>query len=234
MKRSKRIAALVLTVGLTLGLTACGGGTGSINKFDVSSYVDGVLREIYLGEFSPEYLELVGIDEETAQLTYETGINNEVSFFINLYEIEYPEDELYEELSELYKEIYSHARFEVTDVAEMDDGSFSVQVTVEPIDIVQLADTDWDKTITPFYEKYPIETQNAMTQAEYEEMDKEYAQLVLDLYKDKLDEIGNMTARTVLVAVKPDENGDYYIDDNDFRKLDELIIDYTDNVGVSA
>lgn len=233
MKASKKIAALVLAAALALSASACGGKSAGISKFDAKTYVDGLLRETYLGEFDPEYLELVGIDEDEAQQTYEAGISNEVSFFINLYGIEYPEEELYEELTELYKKIYSHAKFEVTDAVKMDDGSFSVQVTVEPIDIVQLADTDWDKTISAFYEDYPMEVQYAMTTEEYQEMDREYAQLILDLYKDKLDETGNMTAKTVLVSVAK-ENGSYTISQDDFAKLDELIIDYTDNVGASA
>lgn len=231
--KSRRMTALALAAVLALTTAACGGNGPGVGKFDAKVYVDGLLRENYLGEFTPEYLELVGIDEETARQTYETGISNEVSFFINLYEIEYPEEELYEELTELYKEIYSHAKFEVTDAVEMEDGSFSVQVTVEPIDIVQLADTDWDKTITPFYEDYPMSVQYAMTTAEYQEMDHEYAQLVLELYKDKLKETGNMTAKTVLVSVTRGEDGAYTISHDDFAKLDELIIDYTDNVGVS-
>lgn len=233
MKTSKRMAALALSAVLALGISACGGQSAGISKFDAKTYVEGLMRETYLGEFDPEYLELVGIDEDEAQQSYETGISNEVNFFIDLYEIEYPEEELYEELTELYKEIYSHAKFEVTDAVKMDDGSFSVQVTVEPIDIVQLADTDWDKTISAFYEDYPMETQYAMTTEEYQEMDREYAQIVLDLYKDKLEETGNMTAKTILVSVAK-ENGAYTISDDDFAKLDELIIDYTDNVGASA
>ncbi len=232
--KCKRMIALALAAVLALTVSACGGNGPGVSKFDAKTYVDGLLRENYLGEFTPEYLELVGIDEETALQTYEMGISNAVIFFINLYEIEYPEEELYEELTELYKEIYSHAKFEVADAVEMEDGSFSVQVTVEPIDIVQLADTDWDKTISPFYEDYPMETQYAMTTEEYQAMDREYAQLVLKLYKEKLEETGNMTAKTVLVAVVKGENGAYTISPDDFSKLDELIIDYTDNVGASA
>lgn len=234
MKTWRRVSALVLALVLTLGLSACGGKTEGLSKFDAKAYVDGLLRENYYGELTEAYAELVGATEEEAQEVYEYGIELEVSYFINMYEIEYPEDELYDELADLYKEIYKHAKFEVLDAAEMEDGSFSVQVNVEPIDIVQLADTDWDKTITPFYEKYPMDVQNAMSQKEYEKMDREYADLVLELYRDKLDEIGNMTVQTTLVQVKPDEDGVYSIDEDDFRKLDDLIIDYTDRVGVSA
>ena len=234
MRRSKKIVTLALAALLALSATSCARRSAGISEFDAKTYVDGLLRETYFGEASPEYMELVGIDEDEAQQTYEAGISNEVSFFINLYEIEYPEEELYEELTGLYKEIYSHAKFEVTDAVKMDDGSFSVQVVVEPIDIVQLADTEWDKTIAPFYEDYPMETQYAMTTEEYQAMDREYAQLVLDLYKDKLKETGNMTAKTILVSVAEGENGAYTISQDDFSKLDELIIDYTDNVGASA
>lgn len=234
-RKERRFAALALSLILTaVFLGGCGGKTQGMTGFDAETYVDGLLRENYLGETTPEYMELVGIDEDTVRSAYEAGITNEVNFFISMYQIEYPEEELYEELSELYKKIYSHAKFEVVEAVELEDGSFSVKVDVEPIDIVQLVDTDWDKTITPFYEKYPQTTQNAMSQKEYEEMDHEYAELVLDLYKDKLDEIGNMTAKTVLVEVKANEDGVYSINADHFQALDELIIDYTDNVGVSA
>lgn len=43
-----------------------------------------------------------------------------------------------------------------------------------------------------------------------------------------------MTAKTILVSVAEGEDGAYTISQDDFSKLDELIIDYTDNVGASA
>lgn len=232
MRVSRKRAALGLS--LALCLTACGGPAGGLTRSDAKTYVDGLLRELYYGELTEGYAELVDITEEEARDAYEAGIETEANFFIQLYGVEYPDQAYYEAVEDLYREIYSHARFEVTDAAEMADGSFSVQVTVEPIDIVQLADTDWDKTITPFYKKYPQDVRDAMTQAEYEDLDAEYAQLVLDLYRDNLDEIGNMASRTVLVRVRLDDDGCYGLDEEDFSRLDELIIDYTDNVGVSA
>ena len=54
MRQRKRMAALVLAAGLALGLTACGGRGAEINSFDAKAYVDGLLRETYLGELTPE------------------------------------------------------------------------------------------------------------------------------------------------------------------------------------
>lgn len=235
MKRfAKKLALTAMALTLLLSLGSCGGKTGGLTKFDAKTYVDGLLRENYLGETTKEYMELVGINEEEVQETYEAGIASEVNFFLNMYNIEYPDDALYEELTELYKKIYSHAKFTVNDAAVMDDGSFVVTVEVEPIDIVQLVDTDWDKEMADFYEKYPMEVQNAMTEAEYQAMDKEYARLVLELYQEKLTVIGNMTSKTLAVEIKKDDEGYYGISDEYFASLDELIIDYTNNVGAEA
>ena len=91
MRRSKKIVTLALAALLALSATSCARRSAGISEFDAKTYVDGLLRETYFGEASPEYMELVGIDEDEAQQTYEAGISNEVSFIINLYEIEYPE-----------------------------------------------------------------------------------------------------------------------------------------------
>ena len=59
MKKMKRFAALALALGLTLTLGAC--KKSGLSTFDAKAYVEGLLKETYLGEFDEGYMTLVGI-----------------------------------------------------------------------------------------------------------------------------------------------------------------------------
>lgn len=224
----KRLSALLLALILIISLSACTKSKGDdINKFDAMTYVDGLIKENYLGIFEPDYLELVGITEEEAQATYEYGLHMDAEYFIYLYGIEYPTEELEEEIEELYKEIYSYAKYQVVSAARQDDGSYSVKVEVEPINIVKLVETDFDKATKDFHEKYTTDVLNKMTDAQYQRVDAEWAQLMLQIYRDHLAEVGNHSARTIVVQLELDDDGYYSINSDDFARLDDAIVNYS-------
>ena len=68
---------------------------------------------------------------------------------------------------------------------------------------------------------------NAMSDAEYEKMDQEWAQLILELVREKMPEIGNQTSQSIVVQVEKNEDGYYSIVSDDFSKLHDLILDYS-------
>ena len=72
-----------------------------------------------------------------------------------------------------------------------------------------------------------------MSDREYEAMDKQWARLIVDLYQDSLEEIGNMTVRSVSVLVEENDQGYYTLNSEDLARLDGLVVDYT-NAGASA
>lgn len=226
MKRYRRLAAALLMLTLILGLTACDGEKNTEAAFDAGTYVDGLLRASYLGEYTPEYLELVGITEEEAQNSYENSVNLEAQVFAYLYNIEYPQ-EFYEEIRELYREIFSHAKFEVVSATQEEDGSFSVRVEVEPIDIVRQVGAGLDEKLKPFFEKYTSEVQNTMTTEDYEAFDAEWARLIVDAYKEALPQTGNLPAQSVTVKIRRDEEGYYGISDEEYKRVSALVIDYS-------
>ena len=229
----ERIAAAGLALTLALPLAACGesGSSGKVNEEKATALVQGNLDEIYLGKFDPDYLELVDITENEAEETYLEGLEVEAETFMYYFNIEYPTDELKEEIIELYKKIYATSKYTVNPATKLDDNTFAVKVEVEPIDIVQLVNGEWDKTTEKFYEKYPSEVQRAMSRSEYQAMDKEWAALILKAFQDKLPEIGNMTPQSIVVSLEKDEDGYYSLNEKDFAALDALIIDYTSTIG---
>ena len=75
---------------------------------------------------------------------------------------------------------------------------------------------------------------STMDEEEYKAFDKAWADKLLELYKNKLPEIGNMTPRSVVVQIQRNESGMYEVEAESFRALDDLIIDYTDSAGVMS
>ena len=227
MKNWKRTAALVLALALSCILAACGSRSG-LSKFDAETYVDGLLKEMYLGQFEESYMELVGTDKHAAEDNYENTLELEASYFVNYcYSIRYPTEEYMDKLKDLYAEIYSNTKYEIVSVAEQDDGSFAVKLSVEPINIFQLVDADWNEDMKEWYEKYPSSVLNALTNEEYQAADEEYAGMVLDLFWEKMADIGNESARTITVQLEKDADGYYVINSDDLSRLDELIINYS-------
>lgn len=224
MTMKKKLTALALSAALALGLCACGGGEKeALSPFDAKVYVDGLLRETYLGEYLPEYLELVGITESEAEYAYQTSLDTEVSNCLYYYDIDYPTDRLREELGKLYREIYGHAKFEVISAAEQEDGSYAVKVSVEPVDTIRLAQDKREKALKEFDEKYPADVQAAMTG---EELDKKRADIVLKALRDVVEDTGNLPAEEILVQITRDEEGVYSLPTAELKKIDDRIIDY--------
>lgn len=225
-----RGAALILALTLCLSLTACGGGGTSTKGFtthDAEVYVDGLIKENYLGQAEEDYLELTGIDTDDVETLYDSTLDMDAEYFFFMYDIDNHTDEMHQQVKDMYREIYQSTKYEVVSAAQQEDGSFSVKVTVYPIDIAQTVSEMLNDATKNFREKYPQDEINSMRDSEYKEMENEWSQMILDLYKDALKEIGNMTERSISVQIEQNSEGLYTINNEDFARLDALIIDYT-------
>lgn len=228
MKNYARVAAWGVLLGLVISLTGCGvgGGGGSLSKENAEAYVAGILEENYLGTASEAYKRLMEKDDDDVSEIYEMSMEAETDYFFHHYSIENPTEELHKEVEELCGEIYTHARFQVVSAAEQDDGSFSVKVTVEPIDIVHLVEEGLEEKLEPWYKKYPTEVQDRMSEEELQAADAEWARIIVDAFREKLPETGNLEEQSVSVLLEKDEDGYYALSQEEFNRLDALILDY--------
>lgn len=220
----KRIAAmLALSLVLLLPLSACGG----MNEEYAMCYVQGTLDQNYLGTVEEDFLELIDTSEEEVAQAYEESLSAEAQFFLTSFvESQLPtevEMRLINELVEMYRQIYAHSRYTVDSAAKMENSTFSVKVTVEPIDIFHLvADAMANGAADELNSSYP----DQMTDEEYLAYEVDWVELFMDVTYEKLPELGYLEAQSTLVQVVLGEKNFWSIPSDDFWALDALIIDY--------
>lgn len=218
MKKMK-VMALALAAALCLGLLS---GCGS---FSASELVKSNLDLIYLDQYSDDYLKKVGLDKEQAEQQYEGGLEVEAEYFADLFSIELDTcgDEVLQQIIDLYRQIYTHSKYEVGTESRSGD-TYLVQLTVYPIDIFQkVADEDTDS----FWENMQTRADAGefadMTDEEYEDV---WAQAVIDMVAARIDSIDYLDPQTISVQVVKDDDGVYSIDTSDFNRIDSLMIAY--------
>ena len=224
MKGKTTALVLALSLALLLPLSACGGG---LSADDAQLYVQGVLDENYLGKADPDFLKLIDSTEEETEEVYAGSMETEAQFFLDSFvesELSQEEqDRLLEELSAMYRQIYAHSKYTVESASEVDDTTFGVKVTVEPIDIFhQVADELNNGAADELNSRYP----DQMTDEEYMAYEVEWVELFMDLTYEKLPQLGYLEPQTLLVQVALGDDHYWTIPDEDFWALDALIIDY--------
>lgn len=224
MKGKTTALVLALSLALLLPLSACGGG---LSADDAQLYVQGVLDENYLGKADPDFLKLIDSTEEETEEIYAGSMETEAQFFLDSFvesELSQEEqDRLLDELSAMYRQIYAHSKYTVESASEVDDTTFGVKVTVEPIDIFhQVADELNNGAADELNSRYP----DQMTDEEYMAYEVEWVELFMDLTYEKLPQLDYLDPQTLLVQVALGDDDYWTIPDEDFWAVDALVIDY--------
>ena len=194
--RMKRMAAAVVAMVTALALTACAGG------FDASKYVNGVLNNIYLGD-STGYMELVDITADEAKEEYEQGIGVEADFFLQYYGLDSVSDDVYQQIVDMYKQIYSKSKFEVKDAVKNGD-DFNVEVVVSPIDVIVNSEDAISTAVDDF-----VANANPDDYTDDQVLNDDLAKLVIKVINDNMSNLGYQAEKSIIVKVEKDAQGYY-------------------------
>ena len=146
--------------------------------------------------------------------------------FAYYFDISNMTDEIKAEIIDLYKEIYAWSKYTVGEASKLDESTYAVKVVVSPLDIFVLVDEAFDEAMEPFYTKYANVDISAMSDDEYNAYDKEWADAVIALCREKLPEMGYLEDRSLVIQVTLDEDDYWVMSGDDFNSLDEIIIEY--------
>lgn len=235
----KRILASILLVALLLTVGGCSVLTDMVGTSRITKLVQGNIDTIYKGIFDPEYLDIVDDTEAKAEMDYLDGMEVEAEYFAFYWGIlDSDLDEKYEDLDEefrhelvlMYKEIYSHAKYEVNDAVAQKDGSYTVQVYIEPMDIMEQAYELYNSgeyaPLNDFWEKYAGIDLSAMSDEEYWDYTHEYGRIVMQMVKDLIPQMGYLEQKSQAIQVQEDDDGYLRINDDDWNIFDEYILSY--------
>ena len=237
MKIAKRIAAAALGVAMVASLTACdsvGSGTQKDTmKEDSQTYVQGLLDKMYLGKYNKEYLDLIDLTETEAEEDYLDRLYGEVDYFCYVFGIEYQDDELNDQIAEMYKQIYAKAKYTVDPATKLESGNYAVEVSVEPIEIftkiTQEEHSAMDDEAFASLGKTEDEL-NAMSEEEseqwYQDYDRAYAEGMVELVLSHMDDLTYGDAKSMVFQLAQDSDGYYSLVEGDLQNFDQYIIAY--------
>ena len=234
MKRMMaRMVAVVLVVGMLL-VTGCSLLSG---EDSVTRLVQGNLDHIYLGEYDASYLALGELSEEEAETEYQSGLRYEAEYFAYYFGI-LTEEESFDALSptlrqdiiDLYDEIYSHSNYEVEPSVRQRDGSYTVKVRIKPIDImvqaIELYENDGYQPLLDYFNENSAIDWSTITEEEYWADTNRYGELVVDMVRSLLPELGYGEEKSQVIQVDETEDGYLQINGDDFAIFDEYVITY--------
>ena len=193
---------------------------------DIVILVQGNIDSLYLGRADRVYYDVVGATVAECEEDYLRGLEKEAEFFADYCSIEFLPDDLKADLVELYKEIYSFSRYTVGEARRKTTDTYEVKVEIYPLNIMQLlldgideGGMDW------YYDKYPNGS-GSMTDAEYEQYDRDWADGLIAIVREQLSKVGYEDPQTLAVQVIRDADGYWIISDESMSDIDALIIDY--------
>ena len=193
--------------------------SGCLGQFDAEKYIRGALKNIYLGDPS-EYMEMVDITEEEAKEEYEQGIEIEADYFLQYYGIDTVSEDVYQQIIDMYKNIYQQAKFDVQE-ATRDGDAYLVEVLISPIDIILNSENDIVAAIDEF-----AATADPTEYTDNQVLRDETAQIVIDTINRNMPDLGWMEEKSVIVKVEKDAAGYYGLSNDAVSMLDQEMIAY--------
>lgn len=196
---------------------------GGCGQYDAAAMLKGNLDVLYLGQYTPEYLQAVDLSADEAEAAYENGLLTEAKSFAYNYDIDWEllSEETRTRLVDLQREVYRHSKYTVGE-AVADGEDYLVELTVQPIDT-------FERFLAEDAEDLLANRQLRLDAGEFagmneQQLEEDWAQNILNLIEQRLDSVGYLPAETITVRIAPDVDGYLTITDSDFARIDGLII----------
>lgn len=222
-----RLASVLMAAVLVFVLAAC----GDVTPDQARTYIQGDLDACYLGRYNQDYLDLIGITaEEAEEQNYVWNTTAEAEILMDYFDI-YPTDASAERAVALIRDIYALSKYQVGAASKLDDGSYAVTVTVQPMDILvrYTSQNDAASLWAAALDRHGIYSQealDAMSDADYEALEDDYAASVLDGIRALLPEMGYGPEQSVVLQLKL-EDDTYTLVETDWQHFDSMVIDYS-------
>ncbi len=211
----KKLVAITMLMVACLSLAAC--GKEKTKKYQ--NYINDLITANYLGA-TDDYIETTGANKSDAEAMYDNNIARLADALQAYYGLTIVEDdELYADLKELAKTIYGGIKYS-TKSPQKKGGSYTVDVEIYPIDILNQTDSDVKTYVEDFNSRVSAGEFNNYERDVYEH---EFAEGIVDILKDAVKNLQYSEPVTVTATIYV-EGDTFYISNEDFIKIDDSMI----------
>ena len=212
---TKQLSAVCLMLIMLLSLSAC--GTDRESKYQ--TYVDSLITANYLNSCE-QYVRSTGANQDDADAMYLQNVTRLANNLESFYGLEISSDvELAPKMVELSKKIYSKARFK-TDAAYKDNNIYYVNVTIEPINLLNQTHDEILAYVEDFNKRVEKGDYNNYVKEDYEH---EFAEGIIDILDKGCDKMTYGDPVTIKVRIIQSDSN-FYISNEDFRSIDMTIL----------
>lgn len=220
----KCIALLVLALAASL-LGACDSYSNR-DAVDYGTYVKSLLDLDYKG-ITDQYLELVDDTKENAESFYPNCMESWAYVLAENYQLYAAgeDEEVYNALLTLTKDIFSHVKYEVAEAVKSGD-YYTVEVTLYPMRFTEITEDE--------IQAYQTEFNSAAGAGEFGEYGSDeadtlaaeivYAEKILGILEKSVSQIEYADPVSKIVKITKDEDGFYGISDADYADLENYLI----------
>lgn len=189
----KHLLSLLLVCSMLVCLTGCG------KDFDASGYVQGYMDTCLKGD-GTNYAKLCGVSEEETTEVYEKGIDEVVNGWLTGVSLS---DESKNKVENAVKTLFQATSYTVGKAEKQKDGSYTVDVTIQPLEINLDATAMQDlqtRTMSQYMEAHPEDETLSDTEAFGTLLATEFAAYLTKISENPT--YGEEVKKTVTVSVK--------------------------------
>ncbi len=211
----KRVLIVGLVVAVMMTFAGC-----KKKEFDAAGYVKATLDMTMKGE-TEDYIKFVGCSKEEALKDYEDTLDEAVEQFgefgVN--------EEALEEFRQFSIDLYKAVKYEVKEAQKEKDGSYTVKVETEKMNVFAGAMEKFEEAAESYVEEAVAAALEGGEQLTDEKMAQDLYGKVIELFKESLANATYQEPTTVEVKVSQDDDGIWEIPDKDLEVLELSLID---------
>ncbi len=215
------ILAATMLAGIALS------GCNTMDKYFSEDYVLGALDASYKGDFD-KYLDTTDGKEEDAQELYDNTVDyytEVIAQYCDVY-TEDISDEVHDKYTEFTKELLLKADYTIAS-SENGKETCYVKIVIKPINILEQSEDD----IAAYIEEFNTSIEeigeeiNNYTDEQFQDLEDDYAENVLNILKEKSNNLEYKDTITFTMEIKIDKDGLYSpANEDDWNTIDDYVM----------
>lgn len=182
----------------------------------------GNMDVCYNGILNAQYLEMTMQTEQEAKAAYEKFMADNVKWFAEYYRIVVLDREIKEEVIALVKEMYAKVDYAVDCGRRMDEDTIVMTTHIRPLNILVQTQAGLESAARAFNEAHQNDDTENMTNAERIAYEKQWLDIVAELFRAELKNASYLPECTVNVRAMT-EGGYWTFNGEDLQTLTDLL-----------